>query len=257
MRFSSPELSEPTQRPQQTATIESDARHRPARNRSSFPISKTWDGKLESFPAFQRMVEGHLLQVGAGYLFDKLCVEQYRELGESYFYSDAFYYWYRTSQAQTKYDRSYLYGLLLTTNRKNPTCPLLKDPEYRDARDGILCWSAFCERYAHQGLPLSVEVDCLEQKLLLPCKSTVSYTEFRSFLDQHKTSVYVLQRLLRDTDRTLLDTYIKERFVLSLRPVELVLHLTQKISDTKDMDYRASLRYISQHCIVCTWPIPD
>ena len=254
MRFSNPKLSEPTQRPQQTAIIKSDAQHRLTRNRLSFLISKTWDGKLDSFPAYKRMVEGHLLQVGAGYLFDKTCVDRYKELGESYFYSDEFFYRYRTSQAQVMYDRSYLYGLLLTTNCKNPMCPLLKDPTYKDTSDRILCWSAFCERYAHQGLPLSVEVDRLEQKLFLPCESTVSYTGFRSFLDQHETSVYVLQHLLCDTDKPLLDTYIKERLVQSLQLVAPVLHLTQKISNTKDMDYRASLRYLGQNAILCTWP---
>ena len=78
---SSPESGEPIRRPQQTLASEPTVRHRPARNRPSFPIAKTWNGDIEQFPAYRRMIEGHLLQVGAGYLFEKRFLENYQELG--------------------------------------------------------------------------------------------------------------------------------------------------------------------------------
>ena len=92
-----------------------DARVRPARSRPSIPISKTWDGRLDSFPAYKRMVKGHLLQVGAGYMLQKDFLEKYEELGESYFYLDAFYYWYKVSSSQAAYNCTYFYGTLITT----------------------------------------------------------------------------------------------------------------------------------------------
>ena len=256
MGFSSPESSEPTRRPQRTATIEQNGRLRPSRNRSPFPHSKTWDGKVESFPTFRRMIEGHLLQVGAGYLLDENFLDKYRELGESYFETDMFCYRHDVGLAQARYDNSYLYGILLTTNRKNPMCPLLEDPTYKDTQDGILCWQAFCERYSYQGRPLSLEIERLEKSLQSPCESTVNYTEFRSFLDQHETNVYILQKLLRDRNEPVSDGYIKERLVWSLSSVEPAHYLTQKIRDTESMDYRESLRYLGLNAAMCPWQDP-
>lgn len=256
MTFSSPESSEPVRRPQRTASAEHNGRLRPSKNRSPFPHSKTWDGKVESFPTYKRMIEGHLLQVGAGYLIDKDFLEKYRELGESYFETDTFYLRHGIGTTQALYDKSYLYGILLTTNRNNPMCPLLEDPFHKDMTDGILCWQGFCERYAFQGRPVSLEIDRLERSLMHPCEPTVDYTGFRSFLDQHETNVYLLQNLLRDKNEPMSDTQIKERLVWSLSSVEPTLHLTQKVRDTKTMDYRESLRYLGQNAALCGWPDP-
>ena len=250
---SSPEPGEPIRRPQRTLASEPTVRHRPARNRPSFPIAKTWNGDIEQFPAYRRMIEGHLLQVGAGYLFEKRFLEKYQELGEAYFESDAFIYGYDLSPAQARYDTMYLYGMLLTTNRKNPLCPALLDPRYKDTQDGILCWQEFCQRYGYQGFPKHLVVDRLERNLTNTCDPTVTYTGFRSFLDEYESNVYLLFGIWVESDR-LSDTYLKDRLVQCLLEVQPAIYLTQHVRDSPEMDFRESLRYLGQNSALCPWP---
>ena len=138
------------------------------------------------------MLEGHILQVGAGYLLEKHFLDKYRDLGEAYFFTDDFWFWYDLSPRQVKYNSMYLYSILLTTNRKNSLCPPMLDPNYKDLRNRILCWQDFIDWYAYQGLPNNVSIEQLERHLLVACEPTVNYTRFRSFLDEHKTAVFLL-----------------------------------------------------------------
>ena len=147
----------------------------------------------------------------------------------------------------------YLYGMLLTTNRKNPLCPALLDPRYKDTQDGILCWQEFCQRYEFQGFPKHLVVDKLERNLHRTCESTVSYTGFQSFLDEHESNVYLLQSLVPEEDMVS-DTYIKERLVRGLLQVQPAIYLTQHVRDDPSMDYRESLRYLGQNSALCPWP---
>ena len=141
-------------------------------------MNKTWEGNIELFPMYQRMIEGYLLQVGAGYLYEEHFLENYQELGESFFETDEFMDRYDVSPAQARYDSTYLYGILLTTNCKNPLCPVLLDPRYKTKKDGILCWQAFCHRYEYQGHPKHLVVDQLERNLTNACDPMVTYTGF-------------------------------------------------------------------------------
>ena len=63
----------------------------PAKARSPFAIKYQWDGKTSSFEKYEKMIEGHLLQVGAGYLVDDYFLQKYDELHGEYFIADEFW----------------------------------------------------------------------------------------------------------------------------------------------------------------------
>ena len=98
--------------------------------RPAFGIKHGWDGSRSTFEMFQRMIEGYLLQVGAGYLVNPHFLKMYENEGGDYFLSDDFWSCYNISVKQGQYYRKYLYGILVTTNRKRDSKHILKPVSY-------------------------------------------------------------------------------------------------------------------------------
>ena len=63
-----------------------------------------WNGMHLSFRTFKKALEGHLLQVGAGYLADDSFITLYAELGKEYLKSSAFWKIHQISTPQAYYD---------------------------------------------------------------------------------------------------------------------------------------------------------
>lgn len=209
-------------------------------------MSKTWNGNIKTFPEFRSLLEGFLLQVGVGYLLEKNVRDGYRALGESYFSTENFYERYGVSQAQVSYDKSYLYGILLTTNRKNSSCPIIEDPRYRADCDGILCWEEFCNRYMYNGDRYE-EVNALEEKLHIPYVSSPTTSSLRSFLDRYETNTYVLQSILSEIESPLSDQFLKRSLLKCLRPVSDIRHLVQNVRDSVDLTFRDTVVYLRKN----------
>ena len=72
-----------------------------------------WDGKWESFPAFARDLEGSMLRLGAGYMFEDSVKLIYEKQGLGHIESDDFWDEHGVSLRQFKVDMKYLYGPLL------------------------------------------------------------------------------------------------------------------------------------------------
>ena len=87
-----------------------------AKHRGKYEIK--WDGKSSSFDLFQRQLEGHLLQEGAGHLFNPDFVAKYKENGIDYFKSDTLWDTQKISYNQAIWDMKYLYGILMTATRE-------------------------------------------------------------------------------------------------------------------------------------------
>ena len=64
-------------------SIDRHNHYKPAKIKPKFEKA-TWDGKQGTFETFKQSIEGHLLQVGAGYLLDKTFVDMYKRLGQEY-----------------------------------------------------------------------------------------------------------------------------------------------------------------------------
>ena len=227
----------------------STVQHRPYKTRPMFPMSKTWNGDTKTFKEFRCLLEGFLLQAGVGYLFDKAVLAGYRELGESYFHTGTFYERFRLNTSQVEYDKSYLYGILLSATRKNSSCPILQDPRYRDYCDGILCWAEFCDRYQHNGNPYAEAIK-IEERIRTPFVSSPTTSSLHSYLDRYETNTYVLQSILAEIEHPLSESYLKRTLLGCLRSVSDIQVLVQKACDTADLSFSETLSYLRKNLVL-------
>ena len=80
--------------------------------------SLKWDGFNTTFRTLKRAIEGHLFQVGAGYMTNPSFIIEYEESGNEYLQSNEFWTKYRISHAQALYDKEYLFGIFVTATMK-------------------------------------------------------------------------------------------------------------------------------------------
>ena len=96
-----------------------------------------------TFRPFRRAVEGHLLQVGAGYLTDPQFVHVYRMDPYKYHYPDTYHcndpvwLYYGQSCYQIKYDSEYIFGLLMSACREVGNKSIMM---HEKDKNGILAW---------------------------------------------------------------------------------------------------------------------
>ena len=87
------------------------------KHRPPFALKYIWDGSTSTFDRYCKLIEGFLMMVGAGYLIHPTFLKRYREMGGEYFTSEEFWQSHKVTVPQAKYDRQYLYGILVTSNR--------------------------------------------------------------------------------------------------------------------------------------------
>ena len=88
------------------------------------------------------------MQLGARYLLDKTFVELCKKLGQEYLKSDVFWTVYKISFPQAKFDREYLYGILVTATRGKKSKIILS---HQISKDGILAWNEFLNDFDNEG----------------------------------------------------------------------------------------------------------
>ena len=123
-----------------------------------------WDGMSSSFRAFKKAVEGHLLQVGAGYLTDPSFVQVYLQLGHDYLKSDIFQKKHQVSYPQAIFDREHLYGILMSATIDIQNKIIIK---YESTQDGILAWHDLKKEYAYDG-SMELRIEQLEATIQKP-----------------------------------------------------------------------------------------
>ena len=101
-----------------------------------------------TFRQFKRAIEGHLIQVGAGYLIQPAFIANYKEAGPSYLTSLAFWDIYKISVYQAPHDREFLYGALMTATMKLQLKTIIK---YEESMNGILAWLELKQEYEFDG----------------------------------------------------------------------------------------------------------
>ena len=110
--------------------------------------SLSWDGHRGSFRTFQNALEGHLLQIGMGYLLQPSFHQAYMIDTLGYMASDHFYQIYQISTPQSLLDQGYLYGILKVATKTTQLPTLIK---YHGSQDGIAAWVEILADYAHDG----------------------------------------------------------------------------------------------------------
>ena len=101
-----------------------------------------------SFRSFKTALEGHLVQVGAGYLTRPAFIESYKQEGTDYLTSTEFWSLYKVSMAQALHDKEYLYGILLTATCLIQHKTIIK---YQHSLDRIMVWYELKEEFEYEG----------------------------------------------------------------------------------------------------------
>ena len=204
--------------------------------------SAKWDGMSTTFKSFQRAIEGHLLQVGAGYLTQPAFIEEYEENGTEYLGSSKFWNTYRISYSQATYDRQYLFGILITATRQLQHKTIIK---YESSYDGILAWDELKTESKYDG---SKQLK-LEQ---LEAMSQVSYSSsgtggMATYIDKFQAIIAELEVLAPDEYS---DDRKKRLLLANVQQASGVAHLIQTCRDSTFKTFEMSAAYLRQNSIL-------
>lgn len=104
--------------------------------------------------------------MGAGYLVEANFLSHYKHCQDKdeYLSSYAFFEVHAISNHQAKYDRTYLYGILVTATA---TAPHRIVNKYERSGDGILAWNEIKNEYAYDG-SAEIRLEKIEASLATP-----------------------------------------------------------------------------------------
>jgi hypothetical protein len=113
---------------------------KPEKTRGKLNEKVSWNGNRTNFREYRKKIEGHLLQVSAGYLIDPEFIEEYTmqyAVGThmAYLQSEPFWSKYSVPFLQARGDRQYLYGILVSSCCQNDNKVILAN---KKELDGIL-----------------------------------------------------------------------------------------------------------------------
>ena len=186
------------------------------------------------------VITGHLLQVGAGYLVHhdfQTSYLKYLANGIDYLDSEDYAISYPdNSMAQAKLDRTYLDGMLVSSNRRDGERKLLL--KHQRTHDGILAWIEFLCDYDNHG---SEEIRITKLESLINDRFSSKYPGgLIKYID-------TLQANLNELDTLLTDSYSDgQKFRILYRNlihVQSLKHLLQTCKDQK-MSYQAAATYL-------------
>ena len=164
-------------------------------------------------------IEGHLLQVGAGYLIDKLFVRNFLEQDTAYLKFDEFWDEYYISAPQALCDKQYLYGMLLSSN-SNPRHKILL--HCAASKDGIHAWATFKAECAYDG---SEELHIEQLEVLIAQQYSIgSIDSLSGYIVRFQSYIGELQ-ILAEEDYS--DSHKKRLLLKNLRDTESLLPLVQ------------------------------
>src|SRR6476620_11095014 len=212
-------------------------RMKPARWRTKCDKIK-WDGLPSSFKIFRREVEGHLIQVGAGYMLEDSFINEYKRQGVEYFKTGTFWKFHQVSTPQAYADRLYLYGLLMSATSHMQNKIVIK---YQTSRDGISAWLEFKKEYGYEGSK-DLRIEFLEAIVQKPYANNNS-GGLGAYIDQFQANIGELETIIpRDYN----DDKKKRLLLLSIREADGVAHLIQKCRDDTTMSYDTCATYLKE-----------
>ena len=214
----------------------------PAKARTAISSKYVWDGMRGTFDQYKTKVEGHLMQVGAGYLINDHFLKMYKLKGFEYLVSDEFWTMFNIGIKQAQYDRTYFYGIIVSTNTNAYNKSITK---HRQTQDGILTWSEFLTLYAHDGSK-ELKIEQLEDEITKSYDPT-SVGGMAQYIDKFQDT---MERL----DTLSLESYsdAKKKYMLlkNVRHVQEITHLYQHCKDSPDMSYEETAAYLRSNSIL-------
>ena len=194
-----------------------------------------WDGMSSTFRVFKKALEGHLLQVGAGYMTQPVFIELYKELKTDYLKSDVFWNLYKVSFAQALYDKQYLYGILVTATMSMQHKTIMK---YQDSLDGILAWNEFKTEFEYDGSK-ELRIEQLEA-LAQTSYSRAETGCMAAYIDKFQSYIAELESI---APMDYSDFRMKRMLLSNIGKAAGVSHLVQKCRDDEDMSYSKCAAY--------------
>ena len=160
--------------------------------RSKINDKITWDGHLSTFKSFSKVVDGHLLQVNAGYLINPAFMTNYSSHGMDYVKTDEFWTTFEVPVPQVAADAKYLYGILCATNRSRDDKILLR---HANDQDGIAAWIEFKSDYGNNG---SKELKISEIEASIKQEYNPAKEGMATYLDHFTAALQELETLVPD-----------------------------------------------------------
>ena len=216
-------------------------RMKPAKIRPKFEKVK-WDGMNTTFRSFKRAIEGHLLQVGAGYLTEDSFIQLYFQMGQEYLKSKHFWEKYQISIPQALFDQSYLYGILVSATKDLQNKIIIK---YEKNQDGILAWHDLKKDYAYDGSK-ELRVEQLETIVQRPF-SNKDFGGMQSYIDHFQAYIGELESIAPSEYS---DSRKKRMLLNNIRNAEGVAHLIQKCRDDDSMTYEDCAAYLRKYAFL-------
>ena len=223
------------------------SRPKTGKPRASISDKIKWDGSYSTFKIYKAGIHSHLLQTGADYLLTSEFQTKYQEhynQGSDYLTSLDFKMgpWIVTS-TQAKIDRTWLYGILVGTNRQAGEKKIIN--AYETSLDGIMAWIDFVNDYDNHGSN-RIRVQVLEEYIKIPYTRTYN-GGLLQYLDSLEANLTELE-LLEPGD------YSDNRKCKILQdnmedaPGNKIVGLLQRCIDTS-MNFKQSVAYIRVHGI--------
>lgn len=218
---------------------ERSKRDKPAKNRAKLDTLK-WNRISNTFRSFKTSLEGHLVQVGAGYMIRPMFIETYKEEGIEYLTSKEFWALHRVSMAQTLHDKVYLYKVLLTATSLIQHKTISK---YQHSLDGIKAWHELKEEFEYDRSK-EMRIEQLEMLIQTPCSSTKTMARF---IDK-------FQSYMAEIEATSLDEYLNARkkwlLLSSMKTALGVFTFDSKVQRSTSMTYEDTARYLRSNSIL-------
>ena len=213
--------------------------------RTKLSDKTTWDGKCSTFRPYSEAIEGHLLQTGAGYMANKTFLKTYKEYmdkGENFLISGTFEEDYGISYSQAVLDKTWLYGMLKSSNREGGERKILL--RHSDSQDGLLAWIDFKKDYGNNGSD-EIRVEILEEKIAT--KYSRHYTGgFISYLDDFQATMSELEILL-PSDYS--DARRRRLLLQNVGNARGISHLVQYCKDF-ELSFDQSIRYLRENSMI-------
>jgi hypothetical protein len=219
--------------------------HKPAKPRAKLSDRITWNGTGESFLAFKQGIEGHLLQVGAGYLLHSHFQYYYKDdpakcqKAVYYFSDNPIWEHHEQSCYQIRFDKEYFYGVLVTAMRNISNKTILK---HTNDKDGILAWMELKEDYDYDG-SAQLRMEHLDKLIHTPYSDSQP-DGLAGYIDQFMTAVNEIE-IIQEEDYP--DT-LKKRYLLSnIRGMQGAPHLLQTCWDRVDWTFEEIATYLRKN----------
>jgi hypothetical protein len=207
--------------------------HKPPKPRAKLNEKVYWDGYGESFLTFRRAIEGHLLQVGAGYLLDTHFLYHYKlnpsacQVEQTYHHTSDIWLYHKQSCHQIRYDTEYFYGMLVSACRNIASKTIIK---HANDRDGIIAWEELRRDFDNDGSK-TLRMEALEETISSAYKPNQT-GGLAAYLDKFLTAFHELEIL---GEEIYSDTQKKRTLMKNVRGISGMSHLVQKCRDDFNM----------------------